>query len=148
MKIICEKAPFSSKVLKDLHALSQKVFGNADPHKIEERIASKFNVQLVMAYDGNKKPCGFKLGYQKDINTFYSWLGGVENSQRSKGVAKALMKEQHQWVQSEGYSYLETKCYSTYIPMIVLNLKSGFEIIDVEPSFSRQGNKVVLKKLL
>ena len=67
---------------------------------LSERLAGKTSLILVAEEAGVL--LGFKIGYELDENTFYSWFGGVSPLARNKGVAQAQLEAQEQWVQAAG----------------------------------------------
>ena len=75
---------------------------------------------------------GFKLGYDREVGVFYSWLGGVRRDHRRRGVAAALMVMQHSDLRRDGYRCVETRARAENSAMIILNLKHGFEITGTE----------------
>ena len=75
---------------------------------------------------------GFKLGYARGEDTFYSWLGGIHPSIRRKGVGRVLMQRQHDWARAHGYAFVETRTRTVNNAMIILNLQSGFQIVAFE----------------
>jgi GNAT superfamily N-acetyltransferase len=52
----------------------------------------------------------------------------VHPDARRQGVAGELMRRQHEWAQSQGYTEIETQTRAINNAMIILNLKSGFHI--------------------
>ncbi|MFA0070322.1 GNAT family N-acetyltransferase, partial [Vibrio breoganii] len=52
---------------------------------LSERLTGKTNLILVAEEAGVL--LGFKIGYELDQQTFYSWFGGVLPLARNKGVA-------------------------------------------------------------
>lgn len=91
---------------------------------------------------------GFKLGYQIDQDSFYSWVGGVLPEYQNFGVASALMKAQHHWCQQAGYKKILTKTANKYKKMLQLNLKFGFDIVGTESSSDGRGLKILMEKKL
>jgi len=47
---------------------------------------------LLLLADEDGQIVGFKVGYQWDANTFYTWLGGVHPAYRRRGIAQALSR--------------------------------------------------------
>ncbi|GEM75893.1 hypothetical protein VSA01S_20050 [Vibrio sagamiensis NBRC 104589] len=41
---------------------------------------------------------GFKIGYELDNSTLYSWLGGVVVNARNEGVAQMFLEAQEEWI--------------------------------------------------
>lgn len=72
---------------------------------------------------------GFKLGYAERRARFYSWLGGVHPEFRRMGIARRLMRAQHDWCRAEGFELVETATTNAFRPMLFLNLHSGFDIV-------------------
>jgi predicted GNAT superfamily acetyltransferase len=90
---------------------------------------------------------GFKIGYRYNETTFYSWVGGVLLSYRQKGIAKHLAKLQEENVTTKRYSKMRTKSMNRFKPMMILNLKNGFNIVQVYTNDIGQ-TKVVFEKEL
>ena len=72
---------------------------------------------------------GFKVGYATKSRHYYSWLGGVHPQWLRQGIARRLMEQQHAWLQSEGFTTVETGAQATNEAMCELNLSSGFEVV-------------------
>ncbi|WP_425666172.1 GNAT family N-acetyltransferase [Vibrio tubiashii] len=75
---------------------------------------------------------GFKIGYQIDETTFYSWFGGVSSLARNKGVAQKLLDIQEQWVTDQGYKQLKVKSRNQFPAMLRLLMKNGYLIENYE----------------
>ena len=95
----------------------------------------------------NNKIVGFKLGYEKSKNVFYSWLGSVIPEYQRMGIASQLMTLQHNWCRQEGYKTVQTKTKNKFQNMLLLNIKSGFNIIGTELSSTNE-IKIILEKNL
>ena len=76
--------------------------------------------------DGN--PIGYKIGYERNTDEFFSWLGGVREGYRRHGIATELMRRQHQRARRLGYKRVITESSNDWRDMIILNLTNGFEI--------------------
>lgn len=113
-----------------LRSLAGRIFDDFDPAYIEARLPQMIQPVLLVARD-EAGPVGFKLGY-RDQDSFYSWLGGVDPRARRQGLASRLMQAQHEHVRTLGYRYVTTRTRAANRPMIVLNLKFGFEIVGFE----------------
>ncbi len=90
---------------------------------------------------------GFKLGYRRSDSVFESDRGGVRPDARRQGVATALMLRQHQWCQEKGFKTIKTVTNADNRAMLILNLRSGFEIVGCVMS-RRNRLKVLLEKPL
>ncbi|WP_353776930.1 GNAT family N-acetyltransferase [Winogradskyella sp. 3972H.M.0a.05] len=130
--------------LQDLKNIYTSIFEDADLHFFEERLNTKQNVLIVLAYDGTNL-IGFKIGYRYDEYTFYSWVGGVRESHRQKGIGQYLAELQEEKAREQGYTKLRTKSMNRFKPMIILNLKRGFDIISVYTNEKEQ-TKIIFEK--
>ena len=97
---------------------------------LSERLAGKTSLILVAEEAGVL--LGFKIGYELDENTFYSWFGGVLPIARNKGVAQAQLDTQEQWVKQQGYQQLKVKSRNQFPAMLRLLLKNGYLIEKLE----------------
>ncbi|MEZ8158991.1 GNAT family N-acetyltransferase [Vibrio splendidus] len=97
---------------------------------LSERLAGKTSMILVAEEAGVL--LGFKIGYELDENTFYSWFGGVLPIARNKGVAQAQLDTQEQWVQQQGYKRLKVKSRNQFPAMLRLLLRNGYLIEKLE----------------
>jgi len=95
---------------------------------------------------------GFKLGYERRRDEFYSWLGGVVPELRGCGIARRLLEAQHGWCREQGYKTVHTRCQNEYPEMLLLNLKAGFKIVGTqwEPSSRSESGqlKILMSKFL
>ncbi len=83
---------------------------------------------LILVAEENGQLLGFKIGYQLDTMTFYSWLGGVSNQARGKGVAQKLLDFQEAWVVNQGYRTLKVKSRNQFPAMVRLLMRNGYLI--------------------
>ncbi|MEZ8493366.1 GNAT family N-acetyltransferase [Vibrio splendidus] len=97
---------------------------------LSERLAGKTSLLLVAEEAGVL--LGFKIGYELDENTFYSWFGGVLPIARNKGVAQAQLDIQEQWVKQQGYQQLKVKSRNLFPAMLRLLLRNGYLIEKLE----------------
>ncbi|MEL6349491.1 MAG: GNAT family N-acetyltransferase [Myxococcota bacterium] len=100
----------------------------------------------LVALDGDDV-IGFKLGYSDRPGRFYSWLGGVAPEYRRQGIAAELMRRQHERCVAAGYTRIRTHTTNDHKPMLLLNIRSGFDIIGVTASPDR-GVRIVLERAL
>jgi len=131
------------QILTDLYT---SIFEDAQTVFFIDRLISKKQVCSLIAFH-NDSPVGFKIGYRYDETTFYSWVGGVLPEYRQRGIAKILAQKQEQWAKSNHFLKLRTKSMNHFKPMMILNLKNGFNIISVYTNDSNQ-TKVVFEKEL
>lgn len=109
--------------------LDRLLFGHAHSCTLSTEIRRKYRPSLFVALASDGEVIGFKLGYERKYQNYYSWMGGVDPEHRAQGVGKALMKAQHAWAESQGYHAIRTQSKNKWRDMIILNLKSGFNII-------------------
>jgi GNAT superfamily N-acetyltransferase len=114
-----------------LLALCRSVFPAFTDAYLLERLPRLTDPLLWLAVEGDAWK-GFKLGYRRGDALLYSWLGGVTPESRGKGVAPELMRLQHEAAAMEGYRFVETRTRAANNPMILLNLRHGFQIAGFE----------------
>lgn len=134
----------SSELLETILALYKAVFDDYKLDFFKERIHQKEDLVIALCYS-DLNLVGFKIGYKYTDTTFYSWVGGVLPSFRQNGIAKKLAELQLKKVLEKGYTRLRTKSTNRFKPMMILNLKNGFDIIQVYTNDSGQ-TKIVFEK--
>ncbi len=111
----------------------------------EYRLKTFSPIHLGLAFmDG--QAVGFKIGYASSPTVFYSWLGAVQPRFRGLGIGGALLQNQHEWCQQQGYQTIQTKCMNSNQTMLCLNSKHGFQVVATEQT--DEGIKLVLTKSL
>jgi len=136
----------TDEVLSKLIALENQIFEK--PMTAEDFIAEsrgKKGLQILIARDGEEL-CGYKLGFEYYSDIFFSMTGGVVPGYRRKGVATALMERQHHLAREAGYFYVRTHTKNKYRDMLLLNIKSGFQITGVYKSLKEAHQGIVLEK--
>jgi len=133
-----------TEVLEGILELHKDIFGISDD--VINKMASKPQLLVIAAVDG-KKVIGYKIGYEVNSHTFYSWLGGVDPDYRKNGIASMLMEKQHQYLRANGYSVVQTKTMNKWRSMLVLNIKNGFDVIDTYTD-EKGLHKILLEKNL
>jgi len=119
----------TEQVLHWLTEVNQHIFAF---NETAERLAHLFQQQqealLCLAFQEGKV-VGFKLGFKENSITFDSWRGGVLPTARRKGIAMELMRLLHKWCQENDVKVIKTTTNSDNTAMLIVNLKSGFEIV-------------------
>ncbi|MCW8333182.1 GNAT family N-acetyltransferase [Vibrio sp. SCSIO 43135] len=87
---------------------------------------------LVLVAEERGQLLGFKIGYEIDNETFYSWFGGVSPLARNKGVAQKLLDVQEQWVVEHGYTQLKVKSRNQFPAMLRLLIRNSYLIENYE----------------
>ncbi|WEG14506.1 GNAT family N-acetyltransferase [Pullulanibacillus sp. KACC 23026] len=131
-------------ILESLLLLHKNIFGESD--NLIKDMESKSNI-LILAAINDSKVIGYKIGYDLDHTKFYSWLGGVDNHFRKHGVGSKLMETQHQYLKENGYKIVQTKSMNKWRNMLLLNIKTGFDVVGTE--LDKNGEiKIILEKPL
>ncbi|ELM6622797.1 GNAT family N-acetyltransferase [Vibrio fluvialis] len=97
---------------------------------LAQRLAGKRD--LILIAEENGQLLGFKIGYELDSETFYSWFGGVSSLARNRGVAQQLLDAQEQWVAEQGYGKLTVKSRNQFPVMLRLLLRNSYLIENFE----------------
>ena len=119
--------PLDTPLYHGFERLLAEIFDPEAPENMRRRVAMQKNALLLIAHEKGAV-LGFKLGFEEDAETYYSWLGGVAPTARKRGIASSLMKAQHGWCCKNGYSFITTRTENRYRDMLLLNIKHGFEI--------------------
>jgi len=133
-------------LVSKLVELYAQLFNDADIDFFKQRISEHPNVYTILAFD-NDNLIGFKIGYPYNDSAFYSWIGGVQQDYRNKGIASKLAKLQEDYAQKEGFKKLRTKSMNIFKLMMILNLKNGFDITKIYTNTKGQ-TKIVFEKNL
>jgi GNAT superfamily N-acetyltransferase len=134
---------FEDEVRIILDQLGPRCFESWTSSDLDLRTQGKQSIHIAIGhFEG--KPVAFKLGYEISKDVYYSWLGGVDPAYHRFGFASRLAEVQHDWAVAEGFQTVQTKCLNFNIPMLQLNLKHGFLIIDTE--LTELGLKLILEK--
>lgn len=135
-----------AETFESLKTIYTSVFEDADITFFEKRFQEQEDLLSVLAFCETKL-VGFKIGYRYNDTTFYSWVGGVLAEFRQQGIAQELAKLQESWTQQNAYKKLRTKSMNRFKPMMILNLKNGFNIIKVYTNEKEQ-TKVIFEKTI
>ncbi|NNK88717.1 MAG: GNAT family N-acetyltransferase [Flavobacteriaceae bacterium] len=133
-------------ILDELISLYNALFEDTNNDLFLSRITNNPDLFIAIARSA-EGIVGFKLGYAISEHTFYSWLGGVDPDYRKKGIANQLADIQEQWAIDKGFKSLRTKSTNQFKPMMILNLKRGFDIIEVT-AVKNGLDKIVFQKSL
>lgn len=134
-----------SKILDGIIQLHNEIFG--DSKDLVGRLMEKPKLRIEVALE-NKKVVGYKIGYAHKREQFYSWLGGVDAEYRNKGIASKLMEQQHQHLIENGYKAVQTQTKNKWRGMLILNIKSGFDIIGTYTDNEGEPKIILEKKLI
>ena len=98
--------------------------------EIGDRLGTRPHLILIAKHD--QKKIGFKIGYEESTNTLYSWLGGVIPKFRQLGAAQRMLDEQESWALKHGYEAIKAKSMNEYPAMLILLIKNGYSITQLE----------------
>ncbi|MGG5574249.1 GNAT family N-acetyltransferase [Vibrio diazotrophicus] len=98
---------------------------------LAQRLEGKRHLILVAEQQG--QILGFKIGYELDSDTFYSWFGGVSPKARNLGLAQKLLDVQESWVIEQEYQQLKVKSRNQFPAMLRLLLRNNYLIENFEP---------------
>lgn len=132
--------------LKPIRSLYLMLFNDADANFFIKRIGAHSGLFSIMAFEGQTL-VGFKIGYPYNNTTFYSWIGGVSPEYRRQGIAINLAALQEGYAKASGFKTLRAKSMNIYKPMMILNLKNGFDITKFYTNTKGQV-KIVFEKQL
>lgn len=115
---------------KELSKIHNEIFDTNE--NLNDKFLSKNKIIILVAYK-EKAIVGYKIGYEMDRSTFYSWLGGVEKNNRNHGIAQKLMDKQVSILKSKRYEKIQTKSFNKWKSMLILNIKNDFQIRNCYP---------------
>ncbi|MCD8835871.1 GNAT family N-acetyltransferase [Mammaliicoccus sciuri] len=110
---------------KELSKIHNEIFDTNE--NLNDKFLSKSKIIIIVAYK-ESTIVGYKIGYEIDCSTFYSWLGGVEKNNRNHGIAQMLMDKQISIIKSKRYEKIQTKTFNKWKSMLILNIKNDFQI--------------------
>ena len=139
------RQPVSEVLTDELMELSVAVFETADRLDGSWRLTHMPDLTCFEARDGDRL-VGFKLGYAVTSLRYYSWLGGVHPAYRRKGIARALMDRQHDWLESRDYLHVETETMQSNQEMARLNMSAGFGAVGMK--FTGDEPRIIYRKSL
>ncbi len=117
------------EVIRWVAAINQEIFGFNETVEGLTKFFQEHPRSLVCMAFQDGQPVGFKLGYEDGPSSFDSWRGGVLPSARRRGIAVELMRLQHRWCEDNGLRVIKTTTSSDNAPMLILNLRHGFQIV-------------------
>ena len=133
-------------IISKLLELYSLIFSDADNYFFKQRVSEHPKLLTILAFH-KEQLIGFKIGYPYNETTFYSWIGGVQSGFRKQGVASQLAMLQEDYAIVNRFHKLRTKSMNTYKPMMILNLKNGFDIVKLYTNTKGQ-TKIVFEKNL
>ncbi|MBL6448699.1 GNAT family N-acetyltransferase [Fulvivirga sp. 29W222] len=135
--------------IEEIIAIANQIpeFENSYPiSEYKKRLSQVPFLALKAAVDD--KDAGFKLGYELNDDTFYTWFGGVLPFYRQIGLADQMATAQEGWAKARGYKRIKLKTRNYLKPMLIFALKSGFNITAIEERPDINQNRIILQKEL
>ena len=131
-----------------LWGLEKKIF---DAPYSKEKIIRESSVKpnlISLVACIKEEVVGYKTGYEMSSRLFYSWMGGVVPAHRNKGIAGRLMAEQHSRIKQQGYKVVRTHTENRFRDMLILNIRSGFDVVGLMQDNTKPKTVIVLDKVL
>jgi hypothetical protein len=75
---------------------------------------------------------GFKVGYELKPTLFYSWVGGVLDAHRNKGIATQMINDQLNFCSTNGFTVIKAISDNRYKDMMICNLRAGFDFCETK----------------
>ena len=147
---IQEFTELTEPTMATLLQLETGIFAEPLTHEILDReLKAKTSLCILISYYDNE-PVGYKIGfeYASDHEYFYSWNGGVLPAYRRQGIAQQLMKRQHEIAKAKGYKFIRTQTKNKYRDMLILNIRSGFDVTGVYKKLREKHHGIILEKEL
>lgn len=133
-------------LIQELLKIYTTIFEDADIDFFKDRFYENPKITSVLAYC-KQELIGFKIGYPYSRDIFYSWVGGVLPNYRQLGIANKLAEQQEISAKTQGFKKMRTKSMNQYKPMMILNLKRRFDLIDIYTNAKGQ-TKIIFEKNL
>jgi len=100
---------------------------------------------ILVAFD-SEKAVGFKVGYEREKGSFYSWMGAILPEYRRQGIAQQLADYQELWAKEQGYPSIIFKTRNRLKAMLTFAINNGFNITRVEERENIGEYRIWLKK--
>lgn len=113
--------------LQGIQEAYAEIFGG-DVRQFEQELKAKRRL-ITFTAEEDRQIVGFKIGYDRKLNHFYSWIGGVLPSHRGSGIASELMRRQNGWCSQNKYLTIRTQTKNKWKDMLILNLRHGYNVI-------------------
>ena len=146
--VITHHASVNGQLLETIASLDAAIFPvPISKDEFAASLRSRHNLCVLIAQHG-PEPCGYKIGYEFSPDVFYSFSGGVLPAFRRRGIANALLTEQHRLAKDLGYSIVRTHTKNEYREMLLLNIRAGFDITGVYYKSGERSHSIILEKVL
>lgn len=130
--------------LEPVFSLNKLIFG-------EERLINSLrhtHILCLGAWQENEL-IGFKIGYDRNEQEFYSAKGGVHPKQRRKGIARQLLHTMLLFTLHHGYQRFIYDTFPNMHPaMLILGLHEGFRVSDAKFNTVHNDFQITLERRL
>jgi len=140
----------TADLLRDLLDIHQQIPEFDKPYpESEYQLRLNHKPILIMFIRVEGELAGFKLGYELNCSTFYSWLGGVIPEYRNLGLAQQLLQAQESWARESGYQHIEVKTLNRFPSMLAMLTACRYQITNMTQATDNiENNKIELQKSL
>lgn len=97
---------------------------------LRRRFRGRYNVLVLMALV-DKRPAGFKIGFELKPGMFYSWVAAVLPEYRRQGLARQLFEAQLAWCREHGYDFIRMEASHNNRVALHYCLEMGFNIVGI-----------------
>jgi ribosomal protein S18 acetylase RimI-like enzyme len=142
MNIVLAPLPVPPGLRTELVALYTTAFdgdARATIAHLEQQPGSEL---LVARVEG--RLAGFKWSTHRRPGEVHSNLGVVGPTFRRRGIARALLREQHRRAREAGFAKVTTNTYGHFLPMLLLNLSEGLQVRGVRAT--DRGLKLLMER--
>jgi len=127
-----------------IQTLNRLVFGES---RLVQHVEHPGLLILTATWKGTL--VGFKIGYPKDRQTFYSAKGAVDPAFRRRGVARKLLHFMMSRVYLSGFDTFQYHTFPNRDPgMLIIGLQEGFRVTDARHNDEFNDWQVELSKPL
>lgn len=124
-------------------SLHREVFGMPlDP----ESLKGKRDLLFTLAWDG-EICAGFFISYALKRDRYYLWMAGVDEKYRGQGIATGLIERLQDYCRENGYAELQLKTKNKWRNMLLLSIKSGFDVIGTYTDDNGEPKIILQKKV-
>lgn len=134
--------------LEDAVAISRQIPEFKIPYEMDEYHKRLTGRYLILTAYIDEIPVGFKIGYERNKHSFYSWMGGVLPKYRKKGIAEKLADYQEKWAQKMGYHSIQMKTRKKHQAMVAFSIKRGFVITEEKEKIPKEESRTYMTMAL
>ncbi|MBC7981881.1 GNAT family N-acetyltransferase [Candidatus Parcubacteria bacterium] len=134
--------------LSEIVSLNYSVFDgmyDRSPYNLEDYQKKLKNVDpIIYIAEQGGQIIGDSIAFARD-NNWYLWIFGVSKNHRRQGIASNLFKLQEKYAKEKGYQKVTMKVYNVSKDMLLVAIKRGYEIADIEKKDGPEHNAIYLE---